>query len=83
MAYYSEWVKAWKKDCSKEAVQKRYEETGQTESAQLIEMFSHQTFAEYRIMMGTDPRIERDPLAIRMSLEEKKASGCIFSNLVY
>lgn len=73
LAYYSEWVKAWDKDTSKEAVQKHYEKTGEDESVQLMKMFEHQTLAEYRIMMGTDPRIERDPLCIRMTPEEKKA----------
>jgi len=29
-------------------------------------MFSHQTDREYRVMMGTDYRIQRDPLAMRM-----------------
>lgn len=73
LAYYSEWVKAWKEDTSKEAVQRNFEETGEDESVQLMKMFQHQTFAEYRIMMGTDPRIQRDPLCIRMTMEEKKA----------
>ncbi|GAB2260410.1 hypothetical protein Droror1_Dr00011265 [Drosera rotundifolia] len=40
LAYYSEWVKAWKKDTSREAVQKHFEETGEDENTQLIEMFS-------------------------------------------
>eukprot|EP00257_Ricinus_communis_P022327 XP_015582018.1 protein PLASTID TRANSCRIPTIONALLY ACTIVE 12, chloroplastic isoform X2 [Ricinus communis] len=66
MAYYSEWVKAWKRDTSREAIQKHFEETGEDENAQLIEMFSYQTDREYRIMMGTDIRIRRDPLAMRM-----------------
>ncbi|XVF27268.1 hypothetical protein REPUB_Repub14bG0092300 [Reevesia pubescens] len=66
MAYYSEWVKAWKRDTSREAIQKHFEETGEDENAQLIEMFCHQTDREYRIMMGTDIRIRRDPLAMRM-----------------
>ena len=66
LAYYSEWVKAWKKDTSRDAVQKHFEETGEDEVTQLIEMFSHQTDREYRIMMGTDIRIKRDPLAMRM-----------------
>ncbi|CAM8994755.1 unnamed protein product [Rhodiola kirilowii] len=38
LAYYSEWVKAWKKDTSREAVQKHFEETGEDENTQLIEM---------------------------------------------
>ncbi|XP_012072179.1 protein PLASTID TRANSCRIPTIONALLY ACTIVE 12, chloroplastic isoform X2 [Jatropha curcas] len=66
MAYYSEWVKAWKGDTSQEAIQKHFEETGEDENTQLIEMFCHQTDREYRIMMGTDIRIKRDPLAMRM-----------------
>ncbi|KAK1277175.1 hypothetical protein QJS04_geneDACA022144 [Acorus gramineus] len=72
MAYYSEWVKAWKKDTSREAVQKHYEETGEDENAQLITMFQHQTDREYRIMMGTDIRIPRDPLAMRMREDQIK-----------
>ncbi|KAK9733658.1 hypothetical protein RND81_04G082300 [Saponaria officinalis] len=72
MAYYSEWVKAWKGDTSREAIQKHYEETGEDENTQLIEMFSHQTDREYRIMMGTDKRIRRDPLAMRMREDQIK-----------
>ncbi|KAM1864563.1 hypothetical protein FF1_004640 [Malus domestica] len=72
LAYYSEWVKAWKRDTSREAVQKHYEETGENETTQLIEMFSHQTDREYRIMMGTDTRIRRDPLAMRMREDQIK-----------
>ncbi|GJX37675.1 protein plastid transcriptionally active 12, chloroplastic [Tanacetum coccineum] len=64
VAYYSERVKAWKKDISREAIQKHYEETGEDENTQLIEMFSCQTAREYRVMMGTDHRISRDPLAM-------------------
>lgn len=72
LAYYSEWVKAWKRDTSREAVQKHFEETGEDENHQLIEMFSHQTDREYRIMMGTDVRIQRDPLAMRMREDQIK-----------
>lgn len=72
MTYYSEWVKAWKKDTSREAVQKHFDETGEDENTQLIEMFSHQTDREYRIMMGTDVRIRRDPLAMRMREDQIK-----------
>lgn len=72
LAYYSEWVKAWKRDTSKEAVQKHSEETGEDENKQLIEMFTHQTDREYRIMMGTDVRIRRDPLAMRMREDQIK-----------
>ncbi|CAK9149073.1 unnamed protein product [Ilex paraguariensis] len=72
IAYYSEWVKAWKRDTSREAVQKHFEETGEDENTQLIEMFTHQTDREYRIMMGTDIRIRRDPLAMRMREDQIK-----------
>ncbi|GMH01460.1 hypothetical protein Nepgr_003299 [Nepenthes gracilis] len=72
IAYYSEWVSAWKRDTSREAVLKHYEETGEDENTQLIEMFSHQTDREYRIMMGTDVRIRRDPLAMRMREDQIK-----------
>ncbi|XP_042486064.1 protein PLASTID TRANSCRIPTIONALLY ACTIVE 12, chloroplastic isoform X2 [Macadamia integrifolia] len=72
MAYYSEWVKAWKMDTSREAVQKHFEETGEDENIQLIKMFQHQTDREYRIMMGTDVRIRRDPLAMRMREDQIK-----------
>ena len=74
MAFYSEWVKAWKRDTSREAVQKHFEETGEDENTQLIEMFSHQTDREYRIMMGTDIMIKRDPLAMRMKEDQIKQS---------
>lgn len=74
LAYYSEWVKAWGGDTSREAVQKHYEETGEDENAQLITMFQHQTAEEYRIMMGTDARIKRDPLAMRMRENQIKES---------
>lgn len=66
LAYYSEWVKSWDRDTSQEAIQRHYEETGEDEITQLITMFEHQTAEEYRIMMGTDIRIKRDPLAMRM-----------------
>lgn len=72
MAYYSEWVKSWKRDTSREAVQRHFEETGEDENTQLIEMFQQQTDREYRIMMGTDIRIRRDPLAMRMREEQIK-----------
>ncbi|XP_052179993.1 protein PLASTID TRANSCRIPTIONALLY ACTIVE 12, chloroplastic [Diospyros lotus] len=72
LAYYSEWVKAWKRDTSREAVQKHFEETGEDENTQLIEMFSYQTDREYRIMMGTDIRIRRDPLAMQMQEDQIK-----------
>lgn len=72
MAYYSEWVKEWKRDTSREAVQKHFEETGEDENTQLVEMFCHQTDREYRIMIGTDMRIRRDPLAMRMREDQIK-----------
>ncbi|KAL8461010.1 hypothetical protein ACS0TY_032480 [Phlomoides rotata] len=72
IAYYSEWVEAWERDTSREAVQKHYEETGEDENTQLIEMFTYQTDREYRIMMGTDIRIRRDPLAMRMREDQIK-----------
>ncbi|KAG1348223.1 putative protein PLASTID TRANSCRIPTIONALLY ACTIVE 12, chloroplastic [Cocos nucifera] len=73
LAYYSEWVKAYKnRDTSHKAVQKHYEETGEDENTQLITMFEHQTAEEYRIMMGTDVRIKRDPLAMRMREDQIK-----------
>ncbi|XP_027363494.1 protein PLASTID TRANSCRIPTIONALLY ACTIVE 12, chloroplastic isoform X2 [Abrus precatorius] len=72
IAYYSEWVKAWKGDMSHEAIQKHFEETGEDENTQMIEMFCHQTDREYRIMMGTDTRIQRDPLAMRMREDQIK-----------
>ena len=74
IAYYSEWVKEWKTDTSREAIQKHFEETGEDENTQLIEMFSRQTDREYRIMMGTDVRIRRDPLAMRMREDQIKQS---------
>lgn len=74
LAYYSEWVKAWKRDTSREAVQKHFEDTGEDENTQLIEMFTHQTDREYRIMMGTDTRVRRDPLAMRMREDQIKES---------
>lgn len=76
LAFYSEWVEAWKKDTSREAVQKHFEETGEDENLQLIEMFTYQTDREYRIMMGTDTRIRRDPLAMRMREDQIKQSMC-------
>lgn len=72
IAYYSEWVKGWKKDTSTEAIEKHFEETGEDEITQLIDMFSHQTDREYRIMMGTDIRIKRDPLAMRLREDQIK-----------
>ncbi|XVE88443.1 hypothetical protein DITRI_Ditri19aG0070300 [Diplodiscus trichospermus] len=61
-----------KRDSQCEAIQKHFEETGEDENTQLIEMFCHQTDREYRIMMGTDVRIQRDPLAMRMREDQIK-----------
>ncbi|KAG6553731.1 hypothetical protein Mapa_004646 [Marchantia paleacea] len=72
MAYYREWVKNYEEDTSKEAVQRRFEETGEEEGVQLLEMFQHQTREEYRIMQGTDIRIRRDPLTMRMREDQIK-----------
>ncbi|CAA7400646.1 unnamed protein product [Spirodela intermedia] len=72
LAYYSEWVKAWTRDTSREAVQKHYEETGEDENTQLQIMFQYQTAEEYRIMMGRDLRVRRDPLAMRMREDQIK-----------
>jgi hypothetical protein len=41
-------------------------------------MFQHQTAGEYRIMMGTDVRIQRDPLAMRMQEDQIKQSISLF-----
>jgi hypothetical protein len=83
LAYYKEWVKAYNKDTSKEAVQKHFEETGEDEGLQLLDMFAHQTAAEYRIMMGTDVRIRRDPLTMRMRPDQKKAGTADFLPLSF
>lgn len=83
IAYYSEWVKGWKKDTSREAIQKHFEETGEDENAQLLEMFCHQTDREYRIMMGTDVRIRRDPLAMRMREDQIKQSIYILADISF
>jgi NhaP-type Na+/H+ or K+/H+ antiporter len=37
-------------------------------------MFQHQTAGEFRTMMGTDVRIQRDPLAMRMREDQIKQS---------
>lgn len=67
-------MKGWKNDTSREAIEKHFEETGEDEITQLIDMFSHQTDREYRIMMGTDIRIKRDPLAMRLREDQIKQS---------
>jgi hypothetical protein len=43
-------------------------------------MFQHQTAGEYRIMMGTDVRIQRDPLAMRMREDQIKQSISLLKN---
>ncbi|XP_023003460.1 protein PLASTID TRANSCRIPTIONALLY ACTIVE 12, chloroplastic [Cucurbita maxima] len=72
IAFYSEWVKDWKRDTSKDAIEKHFEETGEDQNTQMIEMFQNQTEREFRIMMGTDIRIRRDPLAMRMREDQIK-----------
>ncbi|BFI25819.1 hypothetical protein MPTK2_1g24680 [Marchantia polymorpha subsp. ruderalis] len=72
MAYYKEWVKNYNEETSKEAVQRRFEETGEEEGVQLLDMFQHQTREEYRVMQGTDIRIRRDPLTMRMREDQIK-----------
>lgn len=67
-------MKAWERETSREAVQKHFEETGEDENTQLMQMFMHQTDREYRIMKGTDVRIRRDPLAMRMREDQIKQS---------
>ena len=74
IAFYSEWVKDWKRDTSKDAIEKHFEETGEDQNTQMIEMFQNQTEREFRIMMGTDIRIRRDPLAMRMREDQIKQS---------
>lgn len=65
---------AWTRDSSLEAVQKHFEETGEDEDTQVAQMFALQTDREYRIMMGRDTRIRRDPLAMRMREDQIKQS---------
>lgn len=72
LAYYSEWVQAWTRDTSREAIQKHYEETGEDENTQLQEMLSRQTAGEYGMMTALDIRIKRDPIATRMTDEQVK-----------
>ena len=45
-------------------------------------MFQHQTAGEYRIMMGTDVRIQRDPLAMRMREDQIKQSISLLKTLL-
>lgn len=74
IAFYSEWVKSWERDTTKDAIKEHFEETGEDENTQMIEMFQNQTEREFRIMMGTDIRIRRDPLAMRMREDQIKQS---------
>lgn len=70
VAYYKEWVGKWKKDTSKVTVEERAKSTGEGVVDQLLDMLQHQSRREYRRMQGTDIRIARDPLTLRMSDEE-------------
>lgn len=72
MVFYFEWVKVWKRDMLREVVQKYFEEMGEDENMQLIEMFFYQMDREYRIMMGIDIRIKRDFLVMRMKEDQIK-----------
>lgn len=47
-------MNAWKRDTSGKAILKHFEETGEDETTQLIEMFCHGTDREYCILIGTD-----------------------------
>ncbi|CAI9296429.1 unnamed protein product [Lactuca saligna] len=68
---------------SREAVEKHFEETGEDENTQLIEMFSCQTAAEYGIMMGADHRISRDPLAMRMREDQIWGGDPVYPTVNY
>eukprot|EP00850_Spirogloea_muscicola_P018831 SM000177S03164 [mRNA] locus=s177:508:2255:+ [translate_table: standard] len=70
LAYYKQWVKAWRRDTSKAAVARVAAEMGKSETDQLLDMLSCQTQKEYRQMQGTDVRIKRDPLVMRMKPEQ-------------
>jgi urate oxidase len=72
MAYYKEWVKAWRQDTSKAVVEENAKKTGEGVVDQLLDMLSHQSLMEYRKMQGPDIRIARDPLTMRMPEEEVK-----------
>lgn len=72
MAYYKEWVKAWRHDTSKAAVEQKTKKTGEGVVNQLLDMMQQQSLREYRKMQGTDIRIRRDPLTMRMTEEEVK-----------
>lgn len=73
MAYYKEWVKEWRPDTSKAAVKEQEKKTGQGLVDQMMDMLQLQSRGEYRQMQGTDIRIRRDPLTMRLSEEEVKA----------
>lgn len=72
VGYYKEWVKAWRSDTSKAAVEAKAKKTGEGVVDQLLDMLQHQSLKEYRQMQGTDVRIARDPLTMRMPEEEVK-----------
>jgi len=72
MDYYKEWVKAWREDTSKAAVQEKAKRTGKGVVDQLLDMMQQQSLREYRKMQGTDVRIRRAPLTMRMTEEEIK-----------
>ncbi|KAG0590719.1 hypothetical protein KC19_1G122200 [Ceratodon purpureus] len=72
VAYYKEWVKAWRQDTSKEAVEEKKKNSSEGVVDQLLDMLQHQSLKEYRKMQGTDIRIARDPLTMRMPEEEMK-----------
>ncbi|XP_024387345.1 protein PLASTID TRANSCRIPTIONALLY ACTIVE 12, chloroplastic [Physcomitrium patens] len=72
VAYYHEWVEKWKKDTSNVAVEDTSKVTGEGVVDQLLDMLQHQSQREYRRMQGTDFRIARDPLTLRMPEEEIK-----------
>lgn len=72
MAYYKEWVKEWRDDTSQAAVKEKAKRTGKGVVDQLLDMMQQQSLKEYRKMQGTDIRIRRDPLTMRMSEEEVK-----------
>lgn len=72
MAYYKEWVKEWRDDTSQAAVKEKSMKTGEGVVDQLLDMMQQQSLKEYRKMQGTDIRIRRDPLIMRMPEEEVK-----------
>lgn len=72
MAYYKEWVNKWREDTSQAAVKEKATRTGKGVVDQLLDMMEKQSLKEYRKMQGTDIRIRRDPLIMRMPEEEIK-----------